>query len=167
MAFLLGYAPYLGNFLTHSMSNQKLFFLTVLKLVAPLSSFFEEVLYKFLNEWMNEWSTHLLKPLVQQHTFRWTQWSWQPAARVLLQILYFHKYPILPRWLRIQTTIFLPGPSMFRSPPWSSISGVSVESGHFAFTDSAAPRESMKLQINPLKAHIHSMASRTSVNSFA
>ena len=33
----------------------KLFFLTVLESGAPLSSFLEEVLYKSLNEWMNEW----------------------------------------------------------------------------------------------------------------
>jgi len=53
MASLLSCASFLGRFPTHSIIILKLLFLTVLELGAPLSSSgLEEVLEKFLNEWM-------------------------------------------------------------------------------------------------------------------
>jgi len=48
----LSFASYLGHFLTHSIIYLKLFILTVLELGAPLSSFIEEVLYNFFNEFV-------------------------------------------------------------------------------------------------------------------
>src|SRR6218665_2733736 len=54
MASLLRYASYLGHFHTHSIINLKLFFLIVLESGAPLSSFLEEVLYKYWNERIKE-----------------------------------------------------------------------------------------------------------------
>jgi len=45
---------HLGHLQTHSIMNWKLFCLIVLESGAPLSSFLREVLYKWMNEWMNE-----------------------------------------------------------------------------------------------------------------
>src|SRR6218665_1512071 len=43
-------APYLAHLMAHSIIAGELFFLTLLKSEAPLSSFLEKVLYKRLNE---------------------------------------------------------------------------------------------------------------------
>jgi len=53
MASLLRYTSYIGHFLTHSIIDQKLFFLIMLESEAPLSRFLEEVLYKYLNSFIH------------------------------------------------------------------------------------------------------------------
>ena len=57
---------FLGHSLTHFISALKLFFLTLVELGAHLSSFLEEVLYKYLNELMNEYG----RGMVERHVNR-------------------------------------------------------------------------------------------------